>query len=381
MVSGARFDPTMAIAVVCFIAAFFCIGFFAGQLKRCIVGESAEEAAHRLQQRRRRRPFFTRPDPRPKCGLADEVIKALPLVRYKDMVSELEQSSEDRECPVCLAPFEADDNLRMLPGCSHVFHFDCIAAWFLSHTTCPLCRASLLPPLTPKHQQQSNDDARIEMPQVTATEREVEFVERDGGQGEVVLVFDAGSNTALLSHTEGATTSGEGSRVAANTTRVRADENVSMSVALLDDVNQKSNFKFSSRKPPLTSIRRSKSVGTDLKSLRDLHLVHCEGTQHNIENEGKYATLHVTAPSSCAQLPLIIKPQDHWVTVDIINAAADSPGAGASTSGENAKSLEPDRLNSSNSEKWSFSNFIGVVFPLRRTSSELVLPTQTMPVL
>lgn len=172
----------------------------------------------------------------------------------------------------------------------------------------------------------------------------------------------------------------EGSGVAAITTRVRDDENVSMSVALLEDVNQKSNFKFSSRKPPPTSIRRTKSVGTDLKSLRDLHLVHCEGTQHNIENYGKYANVHVTAPSSCAQLPLIIKPQDHWVTVDI-NAAADSPGAGASTSGENAKSLEPDRLNaSSNSEKWSFSNFIGVVFPLRRTSSELVLPTQTMPV-
>jgi hypothetical protein len=212
MVSGARFDPTMAIAVVCFIAAFFCIGFFAGQLKRCIVGESAEQAAYRLQQRRRRRPF-ARPDPSPKCGLADEVIKALPLVRYKDVVSELEQSSEDRECPVCLAPFEADDNLRLLPGCNHVFHFDCIAAWFLSHTTCPLCRASLLPPSIPKHQQQSNDDARIAMPQVTATEREVEFVERDGGQGEVVLVFDAGSNTALLSHTEAATTSGGESHI------------------------------------------------------------------------------------------------------------------------------------------------------------------------
>ena len=172
----------------------------------------------------------------------------------------------------------------------------------------------------------------------------------------------------------------EGSGVAAIATRVREDENVSMSVALLEDVNQKSNFKFSSRKPPLTSIRRTKSVGTDRKStLRDLHLVHCEGTQHNIGNYGKYANLHVAAPPSCAQLPVIIKPQDHWVTVDI-NAAADSSGAGASTSGENAKSLEPDRLNSSNLEKWSFSNFIGVVFPLRRTSSELVLPTQIMPV-
>ena len=218
MASGARFDPTMAIAVVCFIAAFFCIGFFAGQLKRCIVGESAEEAAYRLQQqRRRRRPFTTRPDPSPKCGLADEVVKALPLVRYKDMVSELleQSSSEDLECPVCLAPFEADDNLRLLPGCNHVFHYDCIAAWFLSHITCPLCRASLLPPFIPRHhQQQSNDDdARIAVPQVTATEREVEFVERGGGQGEVVGVFDAGSSTALLSHTEAATTSGGESHI------------------------------------------------------------------------------------------------------------------------------------------------------------------------
>lgn len=171
----------------------------------------------------------------------------------------------------------------------------------------------------------------------------------------------------------------EGRGAAAIATRARDDENVSMSVALLADVNQQSNFKFSGRKPPLTLIRRSKSVGTDLKSLRDVHSVYCEeGIQHNIGNHGKYAHLHVTAPPSCAQLPVIIK-QDHWVTMDIA-AAPDPPGAGASTSGENAKSLEADGLNSPNSEKWSFSNFIGVVFPLRRTSSELVLPTQIMPV-
>lgn len=205
MASGARFDPAMAIAVVCFIAAFFSIGFFAGQLKRCIVGETAEETAYRLHQRRHRRPSV-RPDPNPKRGLTDEVIKALPLVRYKDMMSELEQSSEDLECPVCLAPFETDDNLRLLPGCNHVFHFDCIAAWFSSHTTCPLCRASLLPPIIPKHQQLSNDDARIAMPEFTEAEREVEH--RDGGQRDLVLVFDADSSTALQSHAEAATTSG-----------------------------------------------------------------------------------------------------------------------------------------------------------------------------
>lgn len=52
---------------------------------------------------------------------------------------------EDLECSVCLEKFAEDETLRLLPKCSHVFHTECIDVWFLSHSTCPLCRTSLKP--------------------------------------------------------------------------------------------------------------------------------------------------------------------------------------------------------------------------------------------
>ncbi|CAL9117510.1 unnamed protein product [Musa textilis] len=45
--------------------------------------------------------------------------------------------------------FEADDRLRLLPKCSHAFHVQCIDTWLLSHSTCPLCRRSLLSDFAP----------------------------------------------------------------------------------------------------------------------------------------------------------------------------------------------------------------------------------------
>ena len=49
------------------------------------------------------------------------------------------------ECAVCLNEFEDDERLRLIPKCDHVFHPECIDAWLASHTTCPVCRANLVP--------------------------------------------------------------------------------------------------------------------------------------------------------------------------------------------------------------------------------------------
>lgn len=48
-----------------------------------------------------------------------------------------------KDCSVCLAQFEGDDQLRLLPACAHAFHAACIDAWLATNLTCPLCRASI----------------------------------------------------------------------------------------------------------------------------------------------------------------------------------------------------------------------------------------------
>ncbi|KAF7053315.1 hypothetical protein CFC21_061276 [Triticum aestivum] len=46
-------------------------------------------------------------------------------------------------CVVCLAEYEDDDVLRVLPYCGHDFHVACIDIWLKQHSTCPVCRVSL----------------------------------------------------------------------------------------------------------------------------------------------------------------------------------------------------------------------------------------------
>ncbi|CAL4907649.1 unnamed protein product [Urochloa decumbens] len=48
------------------------------------------------------------------------------------------------ECAICIAEFADGEEGRLLPRCGHRFHARCVDAWFRFHTTCPLCRASVL---------------------------------------------------------------------------------------------------------------------------------------------------------------------------------------------------------------------------------------------
>ncbi|XP_022997189.1 RING-H2 finger protein ATL34-like [Cucurbita maxima] len=77
-------------------------------------------------------------------GLDAAVIASFPTFVYSN-VKGLKIGKGALECAVCLSEFEDDNTLRLLPKCSHVFHSDCIDAWLVSHSTCPVCRASLVP--------------------------------------------------------------------------------------------------------------------------------------------------------------------------------------------------------------------------------------------
>nr|1IYM_A Chain A, EL5 [Oryza sativa] len=48
------------------------------------------------------------------------------------------------ECAVCLAELEDGEEARFLPRCGHGFHAECVDMWLGSHSTCPLCRLTVV---------------------------------------------------------------------------------------------------------------------------------------------------------------------------------------------------------------------------------------------
>jgi hypothetical protein len=90
------------------------------------------------------------------AGVDQASIDALPVFLYGSVVvggggggQGKAKAKDPFDCAVCLCEFSPDDRLRLLPQCSHAFHLECIDTWLLSHSTCPLCRRSLLADLSP----------------------------------------------------------------------------------------------------------------------------------------------------------------------------------------------------------------------------------------
>ncbi|WOL00446.1 hypothetical protein Cni_G09159 [Canna indica] len=139
----ANFSPSMATLIVILISAFFFLAFFAVYIRQC-TGEVAasQRTAAALSVRFRAAE-----------GLSPVLLESFPTMVYSEAKA-LKYGHGDLECAVCLSEFEDDEALRLLPGCYHVFHPDCIDSWLASHVTCPVCRSdlsvvSLEPPLAP----------------------------------------------------------------------------------------------------------------------------------------------------------------------------------------------------------------------------------------
>jgi hypothetical protein len=77
------------------------------------------------------------------AGLDQDVIDALPVFLYREVVGAGSGAKEPFDCAVCLCEFAGEDRLRLLPLCGHAFHIGCIDTWLLSNSTCPLCRCAL----------------------------------------------------------------------------------------------------------------------------------------------------------------------------------------------------------------------------------------------
>ena len=75
-------------------------------------------------------------------GVDPELLRSLPVTVYR---AGPKGSTDDVgvECAVCLTELEDGEEARFLPRCGHGFHTECVDMWLASHTSCPLCRATV----------------------------------------------------------------------------------------------------------------------------------------------------------------------------------------------------------------------------------------------
>ncbi|XP_004494634.1 E3 ubiquitin-protein ligase ATL6-like [Cicer arietinum] len=129
-----EFNPSFAIIIVILVAALFLMGFFSIYIRRCADSPTSNFVLPITDGRSRRAAR----------GLDSSVINTFPILEYSE-VKIHKIGKEILECAVCLCEFEDTETLRLIPKCDHVFHPECIDEWLSSHTTCPVCRANLVP--------------------------------------------------------------------------------------------------------------------------------------------------------------------------------------------------------------------------------------------
>ncbi|CAH8337204.1 unnamed protein product [Eruca vesicaria subsp. sativa] len=98
-------------------------------------GSPGSTVIGRNNQRRRFVFAQGQEDPPRNTGLDSTTLQSIPILVFKSC-----DFKDGLECAVCLSHLVDGDKARVLPGCDHGFHVDCIDMWFQSHSTCPLCR-------------------------------------------------------------------------------------------------------------------------------------------------------------------------------------------------------------------------------------------------
>lgn len=129
----ADFNPSIITIIVILVAALFLMGCFSIYIRR----RSNDGVGSIRRVSMRRAAVASR-------GLDSSVIETFPTFVYST-VKGLKIGKGALECAVCLNEYEDEETLRLIPKCDHVFHPECIDAWFENHVTCPVCRANLVP--------------------------------------------------------------------------------------------------------------------------------------------------------------------------------------------------------------------------------------------
>lgn len=80
-------------------------------------------------------------------GLDASAIAALPSFQYQRFSKDSSNGIDGNgwlQCAICIGNVQIGEMVRNLPACKHLFHVDCVDMWLSSHSTCPMCRTTVV---------------------------------------------------------------------------------------------------------------------------------------------------------------------------------------------------------------------------------------------
>ncbi|XP_031484443.1 RING-H2 finger protein ATL52-like [Nymphaea colorata] len=188
--SGSSFSPLVIAIIGILASAFLLVSYYTVVSKYCgnwdrftrrSQGDPGFDETHHVS--------LYEPWHALNSGLDESVIRSITVCKYKKGDGLIEGT----DCSVCLGEFQEGESLRLLPKCCHAFHLSCIDRWLQAHSSCPLCRASVVyhsipisPPLPPP-------EIAIVVPEESVAEPTNS--PENGARVEIPAVQDAGSST------------------------------------------------------------------------------------------------------------------------------------------------------------------------------------------
>lgn len=129
-----RNEGTIVFAFASFaFIAFYCVNYF---IRRCRDRTAGSAAGDTMEAE-----LSSRRSPR---GLDAKAIESFPSFIYTE-ANGIEPGKGELKCVVCLNDYKDDETLRLVSPCGHVFHADCVDIWLSYRSTCPICRADVVP--------------------------------------------------------------------------------------------------------------------------------------------------------------------------------------------------------------------------------------------
>ncbi|XP_027361025.1 E3 ubiquitin-protein ligase Os04g0590900-like [Abrus precatorius] len=139
--SSPNLSPLVIAVIGVLASAFLLVSYYTIISKYCGSREfsQSENLEVNVEFEEDHNPSLHEPWQASTIGLDEALIKSITVCKYKKGDGLVEVT----DCPVCLSEFQDDESVRLLPKCSHAFHLPCIDTWLKSHSSCPLCRASI----------------------------------------------------------------------------------------------------------------------------------------------------------------------------------------------------------------------------------------------